>query len=138
MSARFRMEVYDSRQLACVEEVWQFVGEDASGCFGLMAHHQRFMTVLESGLARFRHGLDDAVADWEYLAFPGALLSFEDNVLRIIARRFWRHADFDQISRILEEQMLRDQQASQQLRLSLAKIEENMMLRIWELKKHQA
>ena len=136
MSAHFCLEVYDSRQLTRVEDVCQFVGEDASGCFGLMANHQRFMTTLEIGLARFQLGRTDA--DWEYLAFPGALLAFEHNVLTIIARRFWRHADFDQISRILDEHLMRDEQASRQLRLSLAKIEENMLLRIWELKKHQA
>ncbi len=49
-----------------------FIGEDASGSFGLQAGHARFMTILEFGLARFR----TAEADWQYLALPGALLYF--------------------------------------------------------------
>jgi F-type H+-transporting ATPase subunit epsilon len=130
------MEVYDNRQLTRVEDVCHFVGEDASGRFGLMAHHQRFMTALDIGLARFRHSGPDG--DWEYLAFPAALLSFEHNLLTILTRRFWRHADFDQINRILSENLLREQQTSQALRLSLSRIEDNMLQRIWDLKRHQA
>ncbi len=136
MNAVYCMELYDNRQLSRIEDVSHFVGEDASGCFGLMANHQRFMTSLEVGLARFQCG--DAQGGWEYLAFPGALLSFDNNVLTIITRRFWRHPDFDQINRILNENLLHEQQTSQALRLSLSRIEENMMQRIWELKRHQA
>jgi F-type H+-transporting ATPase subunit epsilon len=66
-----------------VDGVASFVGEDASGSFGLMARHQRFMTVLAFGLAR----LTLADGSRRYLGLPGGLLYFVDNELRIFTRR---------------------------------------------------
>ena len=61
------------------------VGEDASGSFGLWAHHERFMTALVFGLARYRRTGEP----WQYLALPGALAYFLDNNIHS-ARRYIR------------------------------------------------
>ena len=71
----FTLQLYDASQQQRVENVTSFVGEDANGCFGLQAHHARFMTTLIFGLFRYRL----QTGDWQYLALPGGVLYFNDN-----------------------------------------------------------
>ena len=84
-----------------IEGVTSFIGEDASGSFGILPDHTRFMTVLNFGLARFRR----KGGPWQYLALPGALLYFVDNQMRITTRRYLRDEDYGRISRLLEKEM---------------------------------
>lgn len=63
----FHLQLYDTRQQQRIAGVRSFVGEDATGSFGILPGHARFMTILVFGMARFR--LEDA--DWQYLAAPG-------------------------------------------------------------------
>ena len=63
----FVMNLYDATNELIVEDVSTFVGMDASGSFGIQANHDRFMTTLVFGLARFRQQSED----WQYLALPG-------------------------------------------------------------------
>ena len=133
MSTAFAIELYDDRHHTRLDPVIQFIGEDDSGWFGIQAHHQRFMTSLRTGLARLQH----ADGRWEYLAFPGALLRFEGNVLTLVTRRFWRHDDVERIRQVLGDNLQQEQQTSIQLRQSLAHMEENMLRRIQELQKQQ-
>jgi len=77
----FTLSLNGARQSARIADVVSFVGEDASGSFGLQAGHERCMTSLVFGLARYRRA--DGV--WRYLALPGALLYFVENELFINA-----------------------------------------------------
>ena len=85
----FTLHLFSAERTERVDEVASFVGEDKSGSFGLLARHERFMTVLTFGLARL------LLADGrrEYLGFPGGLLYFIDNELRISTRRYLRDTD---------------------------------------------
>ena len=66
----FKLNLFDIRHQQRINGVTSFVGLDASGSFGILPHHARFMTTLVFGLARFSLGLDT----WQYLAVPGAVL----------------------------------------------------------------
>jgi F-type H+-transporting ATPase subunit epsilon len=96
-----------------VDGVASFVGEDASGSFGLMARHQRFMTVLAFGLAR--------------------LLYFVDNELRIFTRRYLSGTDATAIAGTLAQQMLAEEQALAATRQKLHRLEAEMLQHMAQL-----
>ena len=96
------LHLQDAMHSETLEQVTSFVGEDASGSFGLLAGHERFMTSLVFGLARFRVQGNA----WEYLALPGALLYFVDDHLYLNTRRLLRDSDYERITAALEEQLL--------------------------------
>ena len=68
----FTMLLQDATRSEKIADVTSFVGEDASGSFGILAGHARMMASLVIGLARFRTGEDN----WKYLALPGTGLIF--------------------------------------------------------------
>ena len=113
-----------------IEGVTSFVGEDATGSFGILPDHIRFMTVLNFGLARFRCG----GGHWQYLALPGALLYFVGNEMRITTRRYLRDEDYARISRLLEEEMTAEERNLSTMKESLRRMEEEIMRRLWELR----
>jgi len=112
-----------------IENVASFTGEDRSGSFGLLARHDRFMTALTFGLARL------ALADGtrEYLGFPGGLLYFVDNELRISTRRYLRDTDVARITQALTRELLEEEQALEQTRRKLHRLETEMLRRLAEL-----
>lgn len=95
----FTLHLQGARQHDCIEGVESFVGEDASGSFGLCACHERCMTSLVFGLARYRC----AYEEWQYLALPGALLYFVDKQLFVNARRYIQDSDYHRISEALTD-----------------------------------
>lgn len=125
----FTLELHDASQMHRVDDVESFVGEDASGSFGLLAGHARFMTSLSFGLARFR----PRRGAWHYIAMPGAVLYFEANRLWIGTRRFLLDDDYNRISRLLREQLLTEEQALEDTKRSLRRMEEELLRRLWQL-----
>ncbi len=125
----FRVVLLDYTGSATIEGVTSFVGEDASGSFGILAGHARFITVLVVGLARLRVGSDD----WRYLAMPGGTLYFDREVLTVTTRRYLVDADYNRISEVLERQLLAEEQTLRELRESLRHMEEQMLKRLWDL-----
>lgn len=130
--AGFTLHLLASNQEQQIDGVYSFVGEDASGCFGLQANHARFMTVLVFGLARFRLGDDGA---WQYLALPGGLASFNANQLTISTRYFLIDSDFERITQALEQQALQEQDNLHASRESLQRMELAMLKKIRNLKR---
>lgn len=125
----FTLQVYDSRKHLAVEGVNSFVGEDASGSFGILAGHGRMMTVLVFGLARFRRG----GAGWEYLAMPGAVLYFTDNVLSLVCRHYLIDTEYERIARRLVEELVAEEEQLHEIRQSLKSMEEALLKRMWEM-----
>jgi F-type H+-transporting ATPase subunit epsilon len=119
----FELFLQGARQFERIEAVTSFVGEDATGSFALRAHHERFMSALVFGLARYRL----ADGDWHYLALPGALLYFVDNQLFINTRRYIADTDYNRISQALTEQLLREEEVLMGLKRNLRQLEEAMM-----------
>ena len=119
----FPLFLQGARQFERIDGVTSFVGEDATGSFALRAHHERFMSALVFGLARYRL-LD---GDWHYLALPGALLYFVENQLFINTRRYIADTDYKRISQALTEQLLQEEEVLQGLKQNLHRLEEAMM-----------
>lgn len=124
----FQIRLLDAQQGRDIDGVEAFVGSDQSGSFSIWARHQRFITLLELGLARYRcHG-----DDWVYIAMPGALLHVEANLLQLVSRRFIIDRDYQRISALLTEQLLAEEQALQATRLSLRQMEEQIIRQLWQ------
>lgn len=119
----FPLFLQGARQFERIDGVASFVGEDATGSFALRAHHERFMSALVFGLARYRL----ADGDWQYLALPGALLYFVENQLFINTRRYIADTDYKRISQALTEQLLQEEEVLQGLKQNLHRLEEAMM-----------
>ncbi len=125
----FALELHDTSQAQRFDDVSSFVGTDASGSFGLQAGHARFMTVLSFGLARFRlpHG------DWRYIAMPGGIAYFSGPRLWIGTRRYLLDTDYTRISRLLREQLFAEEQELHDTKVSLRRMEEELLRRLWQL-----
>jgi F-type H+-transporting ATPase subunit epsilon len=127
----FTLRILDSAGQHEFADVVSFVGEDASGSFGILASHARMMTSLVTGLASFR----TADSDWRYVALPGAILYFDDDVLNLCTRRCLIGDDYDHISTALREQLLAEESKLTEMRQSLHRMEEEIFKRLWEMSK---
>ncbi len=125
----FTLRLQDATRTQEVGGVTSFVGQDASGSFGILAGHARMMTVLDVGLARFRQGQ----AAWEYLALPGAVLYFRDDVLALSTRRYLRDTDYNRISLGLQERLLAEEETLRGMKDSLRNLEQEVLKRLWRL-----
>lgn len=125
----FRVELLATEAGETIDDVASFVGEDASGSFGLMANHERFMTVLGFGLARLR------LADGRrrYVGLPGGLLYFVDNELRLSTRHYLAGDDAAAIAAALAQQMLAEQKLLAQALHKLHRLETEMLQRLVHL-----
>jgi len=125
----FTLHLQGATQYERIEGVTSFVGRDASGSFGLLAGHQRLMTTLAFGLARFRI----AGGAWQYLAMPGAVLYFIGNELFISTRRYVRDDHYARITQTLDEQLRADEAGLRSIKDSLRRLEEEMFKRLWRI-----
>lgn len=127
----FTLHLQSATQYERVEGVTSFAGEDASGSFGLLARHARFMTVLSFGMARFRAG----GGKWEYLALPGGLVYFRGNELYVSTRRFLRGPDYEKLRTTLEQQFAAEEGELQTIKKSLRHLEQEMLKRLVEMQR---
>lgn len=125
----FTLWLQDATQSEEITGVTSFVGVDTSGSFGILAGHARMMTSLIIGLARFRIG-EDA---WQYLALPGAVLYFHDNVLTLSTRRYLLGDDYMHISQALQQQLLAEEEKLYVMKESLHHMEEEVLKRLWQM-----
>lgn len=125
----FILKLQDATRSEEIANVTSFVGEDASGSFGILAGHARMMTSLIIGLARFRIGENT----WKYLALPGAVLYFHDNVLTLSTRRYLLNDDYMHITQALQQQLLTEEEKLHTMRESLHHMEEETLKRLWEI-----
>ncbi|GGO81594.1 hypothetical protein GCM10011348_20940 [Marinobacterium nitratireducens] len=130
----FTLHLCASDRQARVDGVTSFVGEDASGSFGVLAGRARLITPLLFGLAWFRRG----DAPWQYLALPGGLLHFADNELHIYTRRYLLDQDYERISEQLQRQLLSEEDKLQSMKQSLQRMENEVIRRLTELGQDQA
>lgn len=129
----FTLVLQDANGTETISDVTSFVGEDASGSFGILAGHARLVTALVVGLARFRQA-----AGWEYLALPGAVLHFERNVLTLATRHYLRNRDYLAITAALGRQLLAEERELAQVKRSLRHMEERLLTRLWQLERGTA
>jgi F-type H+-transporting ATPase subunit epsilon len=125
----FTLHLLSLAQYEKIEHVDSFIGEDASGSFGIRTGHARAMTILGFGLARFRV----AGGNWEYLAVPEALLYFADGQLSISTRRYLRNRDYTAISNELQRGLMDEEKELRKLKGSIRQMEEEMFRRLWKM-----
>ncbi len=125
----FTLQLLDATRTKQIEHVTSFIGEDASGSFGILASHADLMTALIFGLARFRCG----EAPWQYLALPGAILYFKENTLSISTRRYLIDENYERISTDLKEQLLTEEAELHVMKQNIHQLEENILRRLWEM-----
>lgn len=125
----FTLYLRDATHAETRSDVGSFVAEDASGSFGILAGHSRFMTCLVMGLARFR--TDDQ--RWHYLALPGAVLYFNNNELVVSTRHFLLDDDYTRISSALRDQLVAEENALLTMKESLHRMEDETLKRLWNL-----
>lgn len=128
---RFELILRDASGSESIPDVVSFVGEDASGTFGILGGHARMMTSLTFGLARFR----PVDSDWRYIALARGVLYFCDDVLEIDTRRYLIGDDYERLSHALGEQLAAEEQALKEAASSLRRMEEEMLARLWELQR---
>lgn len=130
MSA-FALHLHAAERYERIDDVARFSGEDASGRFGILPRHERFITTLGFGLARIEH----CNGNVEYLGFPGGIVYFVDKELRISTRRYLRDADIERITRALSHDLLEEEQALRETRRKLHRLEAEMLRRMAHLGK---
>lgn len=128
----FSLHIQSATQYEHIQDVSSFVGEDASGSFGIQAFHGRMTAALSYGLACYQTGMAGQ-DDWRYLAFPGGILYFVDNALYISTRRFLHDADYQRISAGLLQQLLKEEEELKTIKQSLYRLEQEMFRRLWQM-----
>ena len=125
----FTLHLLAADRTEIINNVVSFSAEDKSGSFSLLAWHERFMTTLTFGLARLR--LADGTE--EYLGLPGGLLYFCDNSIRISTRRYLRDTDAGKIVQTLSHELLEEEEALEQTRRHLRRLEAEMLSHLVQL-----
>ncbi|MEJ1959697.1 MAG: hypothetical protein WDM70_10000 [Nitrosomonadales bacterium] len=125
----FTLRLFSADRTEVIENVTSFTGEDKSGSFGLLARHERFMTVLTFGLSR----LLLADGSREYLGFPGGLLYLSTMSCvsppgAICATRTWS-ASLSPLTR----ELLEEEQVLAETRHKLHRLEAEMLKRLAQL-----
>ena len=126
---QFTLHLQAATKYEEINNITSFVGQDLAGKFGLMANHERFITTLEFGLAKYKIGNDS----WVYIALAGGVLHFVDNKLFISTREYFINENYEQISDILEQSIRSEENNTQNMRQSLHKMEQEMIKRLWEV-----
>jgi F-type H+-transporting ATPase subunit epsilon len=123
------LHLQDSTRYERIDGVLSFVGQDATGLFGILPGHERMLTSLTFGLARFRTTQDR----WQYLALPKALLYCVDDQLYVSTRRYLRDEQYARIAEALERQLVTEEQALREIKMSLRHLQEQLFQRLWRL-----
>jgi F-type H+-transporting ATPase subunit epsilon len=130
----FVLHLQSASQYERIDGVTSFVGEDATGQFGILASHERFITSLRPALARF----ETFSGAWQYLALPGGALYFNQGELYISTGRYARGGDYRQMRSTLRERILTEEKGLDELRSSVRRLENEMFRRLYELQRHGA
>lgn len=126
----FSLKLLSPTRTEEVKDVVSFVGKDATGSFGILPDAARRIAVLTLGLAQLRH----ASSETEYLALPGGLLYFVDNVLQISSEDFVRDTNFEKITAVLEKKRKEEEGSVSEIKRSLHRLDEEIMKRLSRMK----
>ena len=127
----FDLYLQSTTQYEDVHRVVSFVGTDASGQFGIYAHHARMMTCLSYGAVTLRYANHQV----EYLALPGGVLYFKHNCLFISARHYLKGNNYQGILMLMDEELQKEETSIRSTKESLYRLDEEMLKHVWELKR---
>jgi F-type H+-transporting ATPase subunit epsilon len=129
----FVLHLQDATQYERIANVTSFVGQDASGSFGLLAGHARMVTVLVFGLARFRIEEEP----WQFVALPEGVLYFVENELWLSSRRYLRDDDYDRITQRLDQELLAEETNLSAIKEGIRRLQEELFRRLWQMGRHR-
>ncbi|MGD9108375.1 MAG: F0F1 ATP synthase subunit epsilon [Gammaproteobacteria bacterium] len=128
----FSLHLQSTNKCEELDGVISFVGEDISGSFGILANHAKIMTCLKFGLARFKQ--KNTNINEKYLALPGGLLYFNNNILTITSRYYLRSNNYDEISIALDKKLRSEEENIANIKEALHRLDEKILKRLWEIK----
>ena len=129
MTSSFSLHLHSAARSERIDGVTSFIGQDESGSFGILPGRAPFMTILGYGLARFRI----ANEAWQFLACPGAVLTFGEGRLAVNTRRYLRNDSYDEIAEQIESQLADEERSLQAVKDNLQKLEQELIRRLYEL-----
>lgn len=133
MTASFSVHLLDGQHHELIEAVLQLTAADASGQFGLLPHHEYFITALQPGLVRCRL----ADQSLQALATAGGLLRCEKNQVQIVSTRILRGTDETTLLQQLDQQLHSEQQRQQKDRQSNQNLEHSLLKGLRDWSEHQ-
>ena len=125
----FTVVLQDLLQQWQAEQVESFVAQDPGGSFGIQAWHETLVTCLLPGLARLRL----REKGWLYLAQPGSVVVFRDNVLRLATSQFILSEDREQLLARMEQAWQAAEQVLRTTKTSYAQVEQALTRKLWEM-----
>lgn len=99
-----------------------------------MAQAQKQITYLDSGLALFR-SLDKGEEVIRYIALPGGIFIFDQNILTICARHFLVGSNPEEVSGFIDEKIEQEEKELYGFRKMATELEDKMLKRIWRLQR---
>ncbi|CEG57758.1 F0F1 ATP synthase subunit epsilon [Legionella fallonii] len=129
----FDLYLQSATQYEKIHNVVSFIGEDASGQFGILAYHARMMTCLKFGLAWFRYDNNET----EYLALPGAVVYFNENQLYLSTRHYFRNKEYQVIQNSIAKELQIEEEHLASMKEHLHRLDEEIMKRLWDLKRQE-
>ena len=116
MREPFLLQLMSPTKLEQIDGIVSFIAKDASGSFGILANAGRRITAFRSEWHRFEES-DGSV---EYLALPGGVLYFSDNVLKIATTSFVRSPSIEEISAALDQKIRFEEESIREIKRSSA------------------
>lgn len=123
----FAVELNSEDRSERIERAVAFVGSDGSGSFGILGGREPLATTLSWGLCSLRTTDDGAR---HYIAVPGGVLYFADDVLHICSRRFLRDDDPSSIVQRLAGEMHAEEVSTREMHLLLRDLDRELMRRL--------
>lgn len=123
----FVLTIYSPFAKLTIDDATSFVGIDASGSFGILAGHERLITILEFGFVTV-HRRDHGV---KYIALPGGTLYFEKNTLKLVTNRYFVGDDDKELNAQLRGQIASEETKLRDLKESVRKMEESMVKQLY-------
>jgi len=123
----FAIELISQKRGERIESVVSFVGTDGSGSFGILSGREPLATTLSWGLCSLRTAQSHAR---QYLAMPGGVLYFAQDVLHLCARLYLRDDDPERIVERLAGEMRAEEESSRAMHALLRDLDRELVRRL--------
>lgn len=106
-----------------INDVASCVGLDATGTFGILANHERMMTILLPGTLRIRKGDGSQL----FIGTAGGVLYFVKGELFISTNRYVTDANYEELSRQIRNQIEAETEDILARRQTIHQMEEELL-----------
>lgn len=124
MKKSFSLHLQSADRYERIDGVRSFVGQDASRASASWPGTATSSTILDYGLARFLLPGER----WQYVASPGAVLSFGGDQLYFSTRRYLRDDDYGRVSELLSGQLADEERSLKAVKDHLQRLEQELFV----------